>query len=71
MALKDTLSFPTVITYYICWNDLKTEVKNYGDIQLNQCFKTNFINIDLYTDKTKWETVLIKEGINLNSNEII
>lgn len=71
MTLKDTLSFPTTTTYYICWNDLRTEIQNYGDIQTNQSFKTKFSEVDLYTDKNKWDAILIKKGINTNPVEIV
>jgi len=62
--IKDTLCYPTVTTWFICWDGARTEIKAYGEIDVDQCMDTAWIEVDMYTDKSIWLTVLIENGID-------
>jgi len=64
--LEDTLCYPAVTTWFICWDDLRTEVKAYGEIDTDQCMDTAWTEIDMYTDEAIWEAILLENGINPN-----
>jgi len=57
---------PEQYTYYICWDDSRSEIKSYSSINTNQCFETYWDVVDYYTDKSQWETVLTNNGKDLN-----
>jgi FPC/CPF motif-containing protein YcgG len=42
--------YPAVRTYYICFDDERTEVKSYGWVEPNQVFQTIWI-FDEFTDE--------------------
>ncbi len=56
------IRYPSVTTYYICFDDERTEVKSYGLVQHEQVFTTIWI-FDEFTDKTEWLAELAEWGI--------
>jgi len=56
------IKYPPVITYYICFDDDKTEVKSYGAVEPNQVFTTIWI-FDEFTDEAEWVAELLVWGI--------
>ena len=63
--LRNTnICYPTDETYYIGWNDDRTNILIYGSILPSQCFETKIEEIDLYTSELDWINILIDHGIN-------
>jgi len=56
------IRYPEVTTYYICFDNDRTEVKGYGWVEPNQVFDTIWI-FDAFTDETEWLKELAKWGI--------
>jgi hypothetical protein len=56
------IRYPSVTTYYICFDDLRTEVKSYGLVEPSQVFTTIWI-FDEFTDRAEWVEELAKWGI--------
>lgn len=56
------IRYPEVTTYYICFDDERTEVKSYGIVETNQVFTTIWI-FDKFTDKAEWLAELANWGI--------
>jgi hypothetical protein len=69
MSNKEKLSYPDVKTFYICFNNERSEIKSYGSISPQQCFATNWIEIDYYTNKTEWTKILLQNGIEREVEE--
>jgi len=55
---------PEQITYFICWDDSRSEIKSFSVINTNQTLETYWNVVDYYTDKSQWETVLLNNGIS-------
>ncbi len=60
--------YPPVRTYYICFDNDRTEVKSYGYVDSNQVFQTIWI-FDEFTDEQQWLDELAKWGIIPEQNE--
>tara|TARA_R100001463_G_scaffold135273_1_gene198397 strand:+ start:57 stop:293 length:237 start_codon:yes stop_codon:yes gene_type:complete len=68
------LSKPEVVTYAIVWGPIGTwlgsllgkrgEIKGYSEIDTSQSLHTKWVEIDYYTDRTEWKTVLLNNGID-------
>ena len=56
------IKYPSVRTYYICFDDDRTDVKSYGWVDTNQVFTTIWI-FDEFTDETQWLEELANWGI--------
>jgi hypothetical protein len=56
------IRYPSVTTYYICFDDERTEVNSYGLVEPNQVFTTIWI-FDEFTDRAEWVEELAKWGI--------
>ena len=56
------IRFPEVRTYYICFDNERTEVKSYGWVEPNQVFETIWI-FDEFTDEQQWIAELLVWGI--------
>ena len=55
---------PEQITYFICWDDSRSEIKSFSVINTNQTLETYWDVVDYYTDKSQWETVLLNNGVS-------
>jgi len=55
---------PEQLTYFICWDDSRSEIKSFSVINTNQTLETYWNVVDYYTDKSQWETVLLNNGIS-------
>ena len=55
---------PEQLTYFICWDDTRSEIKSFSVINTNQTFTTYWNVVDYYTDKSQWETVLLNNGVS-------
>ena len=56
------IRYPSVTTYYICFDNDRTEVKSYGLVEPNQVFTTIWI-FDEFTDRAEWIAELANWGI--------
>jgi hypothetical protein len=56
------IKYPPVRTYYICFDNERTEVKSYGWVETNQVFETIWI-FDEFTDEAEWIAELAEYGI--------
>jgi len=56
------IKYPLVRTYYICFDNERTEVKSYGWVEPSQVFETIWI-FDEFTDRAEWVEELAKWGI--------
>jgi len=62
------IKYPAVTTYYICFDNSRTEVKSYGWVEPNQVFQTIWI-FDEFTDESQWIEELAKWGITPDTDE--
>ena len=63
--LKNTIvCYPVPETWFICWDNNRTEIKAYGSILPTQCMETHWIQIDYYDNEQDWAKVLLNNGIN-------
>ena len=60
------LEYPEQLTYYICWDDSRSELKGYGTVNTNQVLTSPWNVVDFYTDKSSWRTILVNNGIDAN-----
>ena len=60
------LEYPEQLTYYICWDDSRSELKTYGSVNTNQVLTSPWNVVDFYTDKSSWRTILVNNGINVS-----
>ena len=60
----EKLEYPTQETFFICWDDLRTEIKVHSSVLPTQCMETKFTEVDYYIDKQQWVDVLLENGIN-------
>ena len=58
------LEYPEQLTYYICWDDSRSELKGYGTVNTNQVLTSPWNVVDFYTDKSSWRTILVNNGID-------
>lgn len=58
------LCYPKVETWFICWEDTRSEIKAYGSIEPTQCLETPFVEVDYYIDEAEWAKILIENGVN-------
>ena len=58
------LVHPEQLTYYICWDDSRSELKGYGTVNTNQVLTSPWDVVDYYTDKSQWETILLNNGVS-------
>ena len=58
------LEYPEQLTYYICWDDSRSELKTYGSVNTNQVLTSPWNVVDFYTDKSSWRTILVNNGID-------
>ena len=56
------IRYPNTRTYYICFDNERTEVKSYGYVDPNQVFQTKWI-FDEYLDEAEWLAALLIWGI--------
>ena len=62
------IKYPPVRTYYICFDNERTEVKSYGWVEPNQVFTTIWI-FDEFTDEAEWIEELAEWGITPDIDE--
>tara|TARA_R110000765_G_scaffold326695_1_gene417947 strand:+ start:324 stop:530 length:207 start_codon:yes stop_codon:yes gene_type:complete len=60
------LCYPSVDTWFICWDENRTEIKSYGGILTNQCMDSYWEEVDFYTDEAVWLAILLENGIDPN-----
>lgn len=57
---------PEQLTYFICWDDSRSEIKAYSTIDTTQCFETYWNVVDYYTDEAQWVSILVNNGKDPN-----
>jgi hypothetical protein len=62
------IKYPAVTTYYICFDNARTEVKSYGYVEPNQVFETIWI-FDEFIDRAQWIEELAEWGITPEIDE--
>ena len=68
--LKSTeLNYPSVETWFICWEWEEEEIKSYGSILPTQCMISAWDEVDYFTNEAEWLEVLLENGIVLNTEE--
>ena len=60
------LEYPEQLTYYICWDDSRSELKTYGTVNTNQVLTSPWNVVDFYTDMSSWRTILVNNGIDVS-----
>ena len=58
------LCYPPVKTWFICWDENRTEIKAYDGIMTTQCMETPWDEVDYYTDESVWLAILLENGID-------
>ena len=58
------LSYPDVTTYIVIWGPEKKEFKGWAEAEPNQCFESKWTEVDYYTDRNEWKTVLSNNGVD-------
>jgi hypothetical protein len=69
MSNKEKLNYPDVKTFYICFNNERSEIKSYGSITPQQCLGTTWIEIDYFINEAEWLDVLLENGIEIEEQE--
>lgn len=57
------INFPAQSTWFICWNNNRTDLKTYGLVHPNQTMSTKFDVLDTYLVEEEWLEVLKQNGI--------
>ena len=58
------LKHPEVETWFISWNNERTEINAYGSILPSQCMETFWDEVDYYIDELVWIAILLENGID-------
>ena len=58
------LSYPQATTYAIIWSNDRGQLISYTEIGTKNCFESKWSEIDYYTDRDEWLTILRNNGIN-------
>ena len=61
------LEFPEVDTYFIAWNNERTEIQANGLVLTTQVMETLLIEVDYYTDEKEYKQILLKNGIETST----
>ena len=59
------LNYPEQQTWFICWNDERTEIKSYSSVLKTQCMKTGWLEVDYYVNEHEWKQILDENNIEL------
>ena len=60
------LEFPKVDTYFIAWNNDRTEIQANNLILTTQVMETPCNELDYFTDEKEYLKILINNGIETN-----
>tara|TARA_R100001463_G_scaffold85079_1_gene139917 strand:- start:57 stop:266 length:210 start_codon:yes stop_codon:yes gene_type:complete len=55
---------PEVKTYLAIWNEGKAKLISYAEVNTNERFTSKYSDIDYYTDRSEWKTILVNNGID-------
>jgi hypothetical protein len=61
------LCYPSVETWFICWDENRTEIKSYGGILTTQCMDSPWVEVDYYIGEAgwlEWLEILLANGID-------
>ena len=68
------ISKPEVTTYWISYGPIgswygfvfgnRGELKHYGEVSPTQVMETKWVEVDQYTSREEWKTVLLSKGID-------
>jgi len=64
MLKQSKLNYPSVDTWFIGWNNNRTEIKAYSMVETTQCMISPWGEMDYYTIESEWLKVLLENGIN-------
>ena len=59
------LKYPKEKTYFIGWNDKRTEIQANGSVEATQVMETKLIEVDFYTDIEAYNKILIDNNIDI------
>ena len=51
-------------TWFICWNNERSEIQSYSLVSPSDCMETFWSEVDYYSDEASWLAVLLKNGID-------
>ena len=51
-------------TWFICWNNTRSEIQSYSLVSPSTCMETFWNEVDYYSDEASWLAVLLKNGID-------
>ena len=57
---------PEVKTYLVIWNADKSKFISFTQVDTHQRFASKHSNIDYYTDKEEWKTVLKNNNVDIS-----
>ena len=57
------LEYPKKDTYFIAWNNNRTELMAYGLILKSQVMETALTNVDYYENESDYNNILTNNGI--------
>ena len=58
------LDYPTVETWFICWNNSRTLITAYDSVSPSQSMVSPWDETDYYEDEEVWLQILLDNGIN-------
>lgn len=61
--------YPPQETWFICWDNDRTEIKAYGSVTPEQCLETYWDVVDYYLSEEEWLIVLAENGIIIDPVE--
>jgi hypothetical protein len=69
MVKTSKLNYPAVDTWFIGWDNNRTEIKAYSMVATTQCMISPWNEMDYYTNEAEWLEVLLENGINPNEQD--
>jgi hypothetical protein len=57
------LEYPKVDTYFIAWNNERTEIQASGLILTTQVMETKLTQVDYFANESDYNTILTNNGI--------
>ena len=58
------LDYPTSETWFIGWNNSRTQINTYGSVTPTQTMVSPWDEMDYYEDEKVWLQILLNNGIN-------
>lgn len=66
IAKRVAISNPDEQTWFICYDDTRSNLMSYGSVLPTQAMETIWEEIDFFTEESTWLTKLSESGIDPN-----